>query len=110
MPRVPDNPNGVILNVQIQKEVISNLKRENQFLSKEIWESICVLHNLSRDICKPVLKLDFTGNGIMVVCRLCAKIRKMHLMESKNQHKVTLTSQSDLEVTKRRLMVFLLIL
>jgi hypothetical protein len=25
---------------QIQKEVISDLKRENQFLSKEIWESM----------------------------------------------------------------------
>ncbi len=26
--------------VQIQKEVISDLKVENQFLSKEIWKSI----------------------------------------------------------------------
>jgi len=28
------------LRVQIQKEVVSDLKRENQFSSKEIWESI----------------------------------------------------------------------
>jgi hypothetical protein len=26
--------------IQIQKEIISDLKVENQFLSKEIWESI----------------------------------------------------------------------
>ncbi len=35
---------------QIQKEVISNLKRENQFLSKEIWGSSWVI---SRQSCKP---------------------------------------------------------
>jgi hypothetical protein len=29
-----------IYRVQIQREVISDLKRENQFLSKETWESI----------------------------------------------------------------------
>jgi hypothetical protein len=29
--------------VQIQKEVISDLKRENQFLLKEIWESILLI-------------------------------------------------------------------
>ncbi len=32
-----------------QKEVISDLKGENQFLSKEIWESI--LTSRDRDIC-----------------------------------------------------------
>jgi hypothetical protein len=26
--------------VQIQKEVISDLKRENKFLSKDVWDSI----------------------------------------------------------------------
>jgi hypothetical protein len=29
--------------VQIKKEVISDLKRENQFLSKETWESILLI-------------------------------------------------------------------
>jgi len=29
-----------MVRVQIPKEVISDMKRENQFLSKEIWESL----------------------------------------------------------------------
>jgi hypothetical protein len=37
---------------------ISDLKRENQFLSEEIWESTWLI---SRDIYKPGLKLDFTS-------------------------------------------------
>ncbi len=47
--------------VKIQKEVISDLKRENQFLAKEMvydW-------SIKRDLYRPVLKLDFTAHGIM---------------------------------------------
>ncbi len=51
--------------VQIQKDVISDLKRENQFFSKEM-ESIYAW-SLEREICKPVLKLDFTAQGIRFV-------------------------------------------
>jgi len=53
--------------VQIQQEVISDLKRENQFLSQDIWESIWLMIDLLREICKPVLKLDFnfTAHGIV---------------------------------------------
>ncbi len=43
--------------VQIQKEVISDLKREDQFLSKEIWAS--------RELCKPRFKLGFTADDLM---------------------------------------------
>ncbi len=61
--------------VQIQKEVISDLKRENQFLPKEIWESIWLIsrererergreREREREICIPVLKLDFRAHGI----------------------------------------------
>jgi hypothetical protein len=41
--------------VQTKKEVISDLKRENQLLTSN--GSLC------REICKPVLKLDFTAHG-----------------------------------------------
>jgi hypothetical protein len=37
--------------VQIQKEVISDLKRESQFLAKEIWETTFMI-DLQREICK----------------------------------------------------------
>ncbi len=37
---IPLNLPPAVFRVQIQIEVISDLKRENQFLSKEIWESI----------------------------------------------------------------------
>jgi hypothetical protein len=54
--------------VQIQKEVISGLKRKNQFfLSKEIC-GVCMI-DLKREICKPVLKIGFTAswhNGVPV--------------------------------------------
>ncbi len=52
-----------VYRVQIQKEVISDLKRENQFLSNEIRESIMIV--LSREICQPVIKLDFTAHVTM---------------------------------------------
>ncbi len=46
---------GVGIWVQIQKEVISDLKRENQFLQKEIWDMI---DDLERERCvNRVLKL-----------------------------------------------------
>jgi hypothetical protein len=41
-----------LTRVQIQKEEISDLKRENQFLVKSA-------------LCKPVLKLNFTAHAIM---------------------------------------------
>ncbi len=47
---------AVLEQFQIQKYVISYLKRKNQLLSKEMWES------LNTEICKPVLKLDFTAH------------------------------------------------
>ncbi len=47
--------------VQIMKEVISDLKRENQFFVKRD------IIDISRErSCKPVLKLDFLSYGIMV--------------------------------------------
>jgi hypothetical protein len=52
------------IQIQIQKEVISDLKCENLFLSKEICESIWLISR-EREICEPVLKLDFTAHGIM---------------------------------------------
>ncbi len=45
------------LRVQIQKEVISDFKDKNQFLSKEIWENIrFISRETEREkyICKPV--------------------------------------------------------
>jgi hypothetical protein len=42
----------------VQKENISDLKGEKQFLSKEIWEPRLL-------ICKPVLKLHFTAHDII---------------------------------------------
>ncbi len=54
------------VRVQIHKEVISDLKLENQFCHKRNWSLLyMVMINLSRDICKPVLKLDFTARGLM---------------------------------------------
>jgi hypothetical protein len=47
----------------VKKEVISNLKRENQFLSTDISESVGSISR-EREICKLVLKLDFTAHGI----------------------------------------------
>jgi hypothetical protein len=41
-----------LTRVQIQKEEISDLKRENQFLVKS-------------DLCKPVLKLNFKAHAMM---------------------------------------------
>ncbi len=49
--------------VQIQQEVISDLKRENQFLSKGLCESFCVI---SRErYVNPGQKLNFKAHGIM---------------------------------------------
>jgi hypothetical protein len=45
------------LRVQIQKEVISDLKRENQLLYMGVY-----MIDLKSEICKPVLKLDFTAH------------------------------------------------
>jgi hypothetical protein len=47
-----------------QKEVISDLKRENQFLSKEIWLLIGLISG-EGEIYKPVLKLVFTFHDMM---------------------------------------------
>ncbi len=47
----------------MKKEVICDLKGENQFLSKEIWETIMI--DLQREIGKPVLKLVFAAYGII---------------------------------------------
>jgi hypothetical protein len=49
--------------VQIQKEVISDLKRENQFLSKRDMGVYMI--DLKRDVCKTILKLDFSAQGYM---------------------------------------------
>ncbi len=47
----------------IQQEVISDLRLENQSLSKEIWESTGLI---SRDrSVNRILKLDFTMHGTM---------------------------------------------
>jgi hypothetical protein len=48
--------------VQIQKEVISDLMRENQFLSIDMGVYTI---DLQRGICKPNLKLDFKTHDIM---------------------------------------------
>jgi hypothetical protein len=50
--------------VQTQKDVISDLKRENRFLSIVTWDIKLLI---SREICKPVFKTGFYGaahNGI----------------------------------------------
>jgi hypothetical protein len=49
--------------VLIHKEVISDMKRENKFFAIDIWAFIWLM--IKREICKPVLKLDFTAQGIM---------------------------------------------
>ncbi len=46
-----------------QNEAISDMKRENQFLSPEISESTLYDWTLDWEICKPVLKLDFTAQN-----------------------------------------------
>jgi hypothetical protein len=43
----------------VQKIVISDLRRENQFLSKEIWESIRLIS--PKEICKLVLQAGLYG-------------------------------------------------
>ncbi len=48
--------------VQIQKEVISDLMREKQFLSKRYGVNMT---DLLRKISKLVLKLDFTAHVLM---------------------------------------------
>jgi hypothetical protein len=48
-----------IFRVQIQKEAIAHLKRENQFFSTVIWESLKT--DLLREFCKPGLKLDLAA-------------------------------------------------
>ncbi len=66
--------------VQIQKEVISDLMRENQFLSKEIWES-----TYTRIL---VLKLDFTAHCTMESLSECGLLsiysftQRRHLISS----------------------------
>ncbi len=50
------------LRVQIQKEVISDLKWENQILPKEKWESIWLISK-ERSV-NMGLKLDITANNL----------------------------------------------
>ncbi len=52
----------VVLSSNLEK-VISDLKRENQFFFKRDL-GVCMI-DLLREICKPVLKLDFTARGIL---------------------------------------------
>jgi hypothetical protein len=53
------------LSLQIQKKINPNLKRDYQFLSKEMW-IVEPIGLITRErFLKPVLKLDFTAHGIM---------------------------------------------
>jgi hypothetical protein len=72
--------------VQIQKEMISDLKRENQFLSKELWEFIYII-DLKNEICKPEIKLDFTAHGINGV-PLVSHVRTKKWVSPKNTYKI----------------------
>ncbi len=59
----------------IWKDMISDLQDENLLLSKEIWESICLISYREREICKPVLKTGFYSawrNGVCLrIWTLC---------------------------------------
>jgi hypothetical protein len=60
-------PIRILSRVQIQKGVISDLWRENQFLSNQNMGVYMCMIDISKEICKPFFKLDFDARHIGVL-------------------------------------------